>query len=126
MVTYFALPAKLAVYTRSMLWQVGRVLTPAIGALEADAIREEWADVLSRLDSDEAKHIVIDLEALGYFGSIVLELVVVLWKRLSARGGRLAFCNVSTVGLEILQAAKFDKIWPIASSRQEAIEAVRQ
>ncbi len=36
MVTFFALPAKLAVYTRSMLWQVGRVLTPAIGALEAE------------------------------------------------------------------------------------------
>jgi len=96
----------------------------SIGALD-EAIRDEWAGVLARFEEAGVDRVVIDLESLEYFGSIVLELVVVLWKRLSAKGGRLVFCNVSSVGLEVLQAAKFDTIWPIVPGLPEALEAVR-
>ena len=98
----------------------------SIGALDAELIREEWAGVLSRLEEANANNAVIDLHALDYFGSVVLELIVVLWKRLSGRGGRLAICNVSPVGLDILMAAKFDTIWPVVSSREQAIKAVQE
>lgn len=96
----------------------------SIGALE-EAIRDEWAGVLASMEAAGTERVVIDLKSLDYFGSIVLELVVVLWKRLSGKGGRLVFCNVSPVGLDVLQAAKFDTIWPIVPSRQEAIDAVQ-
>ena len=98
----------------------------SIGALDAEAIRDEWGEVLSRLGDSAVERVVIDLESLEYFGSIVLELIVVLWKRLSARSGKLAICNVSVVGLEILHAAKFDTIWPIVPSRSEAVAAVKE
>lgn len=96
----------------------------SIGALD-EAIRDEWAGVLSKFEAADVDRVVIDLASLEYFGSIVLELVVVLWKRLSAKGGRLVFCNVSSIGLEVLQAARFDTIWPIVPSLPEALEAVR-
>ena len=98
----------------------------SIGALDAESIRTEWVGVLDRVATSGALHVVIDLQGLEYFGSIVLELIVVLWKRLSVKGRRLAICNVSPVGLEILQAAKFDTIWPIVSSLEEAKNAVRE
>ena len=98
----------------------------SIGGLVEDEARVEWDALLEQLSELGAKNAVIDLGALDYFGSIVLELIVVLWKRVSAQGGKLAVCNVSHVGLEILSTAKFDTIWPIVSSRDEALEAVRQ
>ena len=97
----------------------------SIGGLVEDAARHEWDALLHQLDAANAKHAIIDLGALDYFGSIMLELLVVLWKRVSSSGGKLALCNVSPVGLEILRTAKFDTLWPIVVDRQEALEAVK-
>lgn len=97
----------------------------ALGTLVEDAAREEWDALLTQIDAAEAKHAVIDLGALDYFGSIMLELLVVLWKRVNTRGGKLALCNVSPVGKEILATAKFDTLWPIVADREEALETVR-
>jgi anti-anti-sigma factor len=96
----------------------------AIGGLVEDEARVEWDALLEQLSEQGAKNAIMDLGALDYFGSIVLELMVVLWKRVSAQGGKLAVCNVSEVGLEILRTAKFDTIWPIVTTREEALQAV--
>jgi anti-anti-sigma factor len=98
----------------------------SIGGLVEDEARVEWDALLEQLSEQGSKHAIMDLGALDYFGSIVLELIVVLWKRVSAQGGRLAVCNVSAVGLEILKTAKFDTIWPIVPTREDALEAVRK
>jgi anti-anti-sigma factor len=97
----------------------------ALGTLVEDAAREEWDALLAQIDDAQAKHAVIDLGALDYFGSIMLELLVVLWKRVSAHGGKLALCNVSVVGKEILSTAKFDTLWPIVEGREQALATVR-
>jgi hypothetical protein len=47
-----------------------------------------------------------------------------LWKRVRGGGGKMAVCNVSETGREILQVTKFDTLWPIGPSRQEALKAV--
>jgi anti-anti-sigma factor len=98
----------------------------SIGGLVEDEARVEWDALLEQLSEQGSKHAIMDLGALDYFGSIVLELIVVLWKRVSAQDGRLAVCNVSDVGLEILKTAKFDTIWPIVPTREDALEAVRK
>ena len=95
-----------------------------MGSLVEDDVREEWDRLLKQLDDHNAKNAVIDLGALDYFGSIMLELLVVLWKRVSSRRGKLAICRVSEVGKEILQTAKFHTIWPIVATRDEALAAV--
>jgi anti-anti-sigma factor len=96
----------------------------SIGGLVEDEARNEWDALLRQISDQGAKNAVMDLGALDYFGSIVLELMVVLWKRVSAQGGKLAVCNVSDVGMEILKTAKFDTIWPIVATRDEALSAV--
>ncbi len=65
MVTFFALPAKLAVYTRSMLWQIGRVLTPAIGALEAEKGRSS-PEIRSLLRASARGMLLISAPVLVY------------------------------------------------------------
>lgn len=99
-------------------------VTTIVGLVE-DAAREEWDALLKQFDAGHCKHAVVDLGTLDYFGSIMLELLVVLWKRVSAHGGKLALCRVSPVGLEILRTAKFDTLWPIVPDRATALVAVR-
>jgi anti-anti-sigma factor len=104
------------------------VIFRAIGALSGlveDAARNEWDALLFQLDGDQIKNAVIDLGALDYFGSIMLELLVVLWKRVNAKGGKFALCNVSPVGQEILRTAKFDTLWPIVLDCEQALEVVQ-
>lgn len=95
-----------------------------LGSLVEEEVREEWDALLKQLDTFNCRNAVIDLGALDYFGSIMLELLVVLWKRVSSRKGKLAICRVSDVGREILHTAKFHTIWPIVNSRDEALAAV--
>ncbi len=95
-----------------------------IGTLVEDEARYEWDDLLIEIDKMNATNAIIDLGALDYFGSIMLELLVVLWKRINSKQGKLALCNVSVVGKEILQTAKFDTLWPVAEDRDQAFEAV--
>ncbi len=95
-----------------------------IHGLVEDEVRDECESLVEQLKKNNSKHAIIDLEALDYFGSILLELMVVVWKNVKKSGGKFAVCNVSKVGLEILKTAKFDTIWPILETREEAIANV--
>jgi anti-anti-sigma factor len=97
----------------------------SLGSLVEDDVRDEWEALLGEFDLHGAKNAIMDLGALDYFGSIMLELMVVLWKRVSAKRGRMVICNVSRVGNEILHTAKFHTIWPIVGTREEAIALLR-
>ena len=95
-----------------------------LGSLVEDDVRDEWEALLREFELHNARNAIIDLGSLDYFGSIMLELMVVLWKRVSAKRGKLVICNVSHVGQEILQTAKFHTIWPIVKTREEAFAAL--
>ncbi|MEO8497890.1 MAG: STAS domain-containing protein [Planctomycetota bacterium] len=101
-------------------------LVGSIGALEEAVIRDDWDEVLALSETAEIRHAIIDLGKLEYFGSIVLELLVGLWKRISNKQGKLAICNASPLGREVLHVARFDTIWLVASGLQDAKDAVRE
>ena len=82
---------------------------------EMDALRAE-------IDSSGIARIVVDLSELSYFGSMLLDVLVVLWRRVARRDGRLILYKPSTVGREVLAAARLDQLWPIAHTREEAFE----
>ena len=95
-----------------------------IHGLVEDEVRDECDSLLEQFEQNHSKHAIIDLEALDFFGSIMLELMVVVWKKVNKSGGKFAVCNVSKVGQEILKTAKFDSIWPILATREDAIANV--
>lgn len=70
-------------------------------------------------------HVIVDFGQMAYFGSGMLEAILLLWNEIHPSGGKLALCNVSAVGQEILQVSHFNKLWPICSSREEALRSVR-
>ncbi|MBP90115.1 MAG: hypothetical protein CMJ64_25980 [Planctomycetaceae bacterium] len=58
------------------------------------------------------------------FGSVMLELMVILWKHIKTGTGKFVVCNVPAVGKEVLQTTKLDTLWTILPSREEALTFV--
>ncbi|MFT5524582.1 MAG: anti-anti-sigma factor [Pirellulaceae bacterium] len=100
-------------------------LLRSVGSIAEDDARDEWSDLLEQADDEGIQHVLLDFSALQYFGSVMLEWMVSLWKKLRARKGKLIICNVSSVGREILHTAKFDTLWGIYESRDEAFESLK-
>ena len=85
---------------------------------ELDAIRE-------RLHTGGFQSVVIDLGNVAYFGSSMLEAIRILWNEMTPSNRRLVLCNASDVGREIIQIAKFDHLWPLVATRDEAFQLLK-
>lgn len=95
-----------------------------ISTLAAENIQAELQAILDILAANDIRDVVVDLEHVPHFGSEMLGALHVIWKRVRAGEGKMLLCNVSPVGREILQVAKFDVLWPIHGSRSEALAAL--
>ena len=96
------------------------------GSLAGDEMAYELAGLLDRFDECDLRSAVIDLRNSPYFGTSMLQVMTALWKRVRARGGKMAVCSVSDTGLEILQVTRFDTLWPICSSQEQALKVVAE
>jgi anti-anti-sigma factor len=104
------------------------IVTPAedLGELGFQQIGADGKEVLALLERSPARNVVVDFRRTDYYGSTALGFFVRLWKRVRGRNGRMAFCNVSAHEKEILRVAKLDQLWPVCSTREEALVAVRE
>ncbi len=96
-----------------------------VGNLAEPHVKAELDALIEQLHQPRVRAVVIDLEKLPYFGTNMLETMHSIWRPVRARGGRMVLCNVSDVGLEILRVARFDALWTIADTPQQALEAAR-
>ncbi len=104
------------------------VLNPMmhLGSLHEPEIVHETDGLLEFINrpGDGPINLVIDLALGDYLGTAMLGAVVKLWKRVSQRGGRLALCNVSDNVIQVLRVTKLHTIWPIYSTRDQALAAI--
>jgi len=97
---------------------------PRISAFDnADEAGRRGA-LIEALRNTTASAVVVDFAHVGYFGSLLLDTLCVVWKQVRERSGRMALCNLSEVATEILAKSKLNSLWPIYASRQAAIEAL--
>ncbi len=95
-----------------------------LGGLDAVTVRPQVESLLGQLQQPEAVGVVVDLERVAWFGTSMLEVIHVLWRRVHPRGGKVALCNVSPVGREVLRVSQFDTLWTICATRDEALREV--
>ena len=96
------------------------------GSLAGEEMAQELTGLLEEFEGSDLRNGVVDLQKSAYFGTSMLQVMTAIWKRVRARGGKMALCNVSDTGREILHVTRFDTLWPICPSRAEALEAVNQ
>ena len=74
----------------------------------------------------DESHVIIDLQQVARFGSSFLETLRKMWKVSKVRDGKLALCNVSDIGREILAVTKFDSLWLVCSTMEEALASIAE
>ena len=99
------------------------VVTPlfTFAAFAEPDLAGEWSLVQSQVEAPAIKHVIVDLGAIPYFGSTVLQWMVQMWQRAKEKGGKLATCQASPIGREVLSIARFDQIWGSFDTRAEAL-----
>ncbi len=98
--------------------------SPALEQLDASLVDDAAALMLEPLRDQETPLVVVDLERVGYFGSVFLQLLLRCWKLATVKGGVMVLTGVSEPARELLRVTSLDMVWPIYGNRREAIEAL--
>jgi anti-anti-sigma factor len=89
-------------------------------------IQSETDCLLEHVGDPPARDVVIDLTHVPYFrsDSNLLRALVAIWRHLKANGRTMTLCNVSAIGHTILEATQFNTLWPVYSTRNEALQKI--
>lgn len=85
--------------------------------LEVNAIR-------AHLAQGKAKHLVIDLNEMDYFGSEFIGALVSMAREVRNRRGKAFMCDATPQMLEVLKGMSLFKLWPYYETRPEALAAI--
>lgn len=103
------------------------IITPVTDLRELDYQEieiGEW-NILHLLANSTIKNVVLDLHKTDYCGSTAMSFFVEILEKIRNRNGRMAICGVSDNEREILKATALEGLWPICSSREEALKVVQ-
>jgi anti-anti-sigma factor len=98
--------------------------TGEAGGFAGDQISLEVDVVLAELDELAAKDVVVDFGNVTFFGSCLLAAIQRVWKHMNRVGGQVALCRVPDVGREVLRVARFDELWSVFPTREDARNAL--
>ena len=103
------------------------ILSPIsnLSELELSYFEEEFRTVIQELEDAGYRNVVLDFEDTDYYGSTALGFFLKLWKRIRRVDGKMAFCNVSLHEQEVLRLTRLDTLWPICSTRAQALDRLR-
>jgi anti-anti-sigma factor len=68
--------------------------------------------------------VIINFENVSYMSSAVMGKLVATYKMLDAKGGRMLLCNISDSIYEIFEIMRFDQLFDIVDSEDEAIRDI--
>ena len=102
------------------------VLTPRQDLQARDYSHNEAEEeaLLGLLDDQSIRNLVVDFSQTSSFGSVGLELLIQLGRRVQSHGGRMVLCNLSAFEDEVLNVTQLAGLWPIYPSRAVALAAV--
>ena len=102
------------------------IVTPmsSLGELDCDVLSADMDGVLSILQQQRARHVVIDFSHTDAFCSEFIFLMLKVHRRVKEQRGRMALCGLSVHQREVLSLMTLDKLWPLCESPTEAREIV--
>jgi anti-anti-sigma factor len=101
------------------------VLGQSLDSLSGSELLEERAILLEEIRDPALRAVVFDFVKVEYFDSLVLDILCQVWKRLRERDAKMALCNLSEIGHQILSTSRLDCLWHPHPSRPSAVEALR-
>ena len=71
---------------------------------------------------DEDKHVVINVENVGFIASTGLRVILALGKKLGGQGHKLTVCSMNPSTLSVFEMSGFSKLFPIYPNEADALE----
>jgi anti-anti-sigma factor len=102
------------------------VLAENLGALEYERFEEEGRAIFDCLNGADVKNVVLDFQKTNYVGSTAIGFFLRIWKQVGIQNGSMALCNVSGREKDSFHVTKLDQLWPICSSRKDAMDVVKE
>ena len=104
------------------------VLMPrgSVSSLAGEDVGSELNRLLEELCPPGPTNVVIDFAKAAYFGTVMLGAMHLIWRRVRDQQGKMALCNLSEMGREILRVSGVDVLWPICLTREEALEEIEK
>jgi anti-anti-sigma regulatory factor len=96
----------------------------AVGFRDVD-LQNELRILLSLIDGQNFKNVVVDLGGAHYYGSIIIGCITSLGQKAEEAGGRLAICGASDEMQGVMRVMHLDERWPNYKSRRAALKELR-
>lgn len=96
------------------------------GTFRYITLHSEANSLLRKFDECGVRHLVIDLQKMGYLGTEAIVALIKLARKATDSGGNAAFCRLSTILKEVLTNMGLLKLWPEFATREEALAAVQK
>ncbi|MBI3268802.1 MAG: ATP-binding protein [Planctomycetes bacterium] len=100
---------------------VVEVFAPRVDDMNVRAFKEALLTAL-----DLGPTLVVDLSTVSYLSSVVIGALVMGLKRALEKGGGLVLCGLQPLIQDIFHDSRMDRLFPIALTREEAVESVRR
>jgi anti-anti-sigma factor len=97
-----------------------------IGSLNAAEVRGEAEGLMAEVHAQGVAKVIFEMSRADYFGSQVIELMILVWRYLAPAQGRLALCQLSPAAKEMLHVVGLDTLWPVCDTLDEALAAKGQ
>ena len=101
------------------------VLDEQYDNLDEPALEAAAAALLEIAQSADPPLIVVDMARTKFFGSAFLGTLFRVWRRLTARNGKLCVCSATGPCAEVLEVTQVDRLWNLFETREAAVESLK-
>ncbi len=93
--------------------------------LDEPALAAAATEMLEIAQSANPPLIVIDMTRTKFFGSAFLGTLFRVWRRLTARDGKLSVCAATGPCADVLEVTQVDRLWDLFDTRDAAVESLK-
>ncbi|NQV28998.1 MAG: STAS domain-containing protein [Rhodopirellula sp.] len=93
--------------------------------LNEPSLEAAAAELLEIAQSADPPLIVVDMVRTKFFGSAFLGTLFRVWRRLTARNGKLCVCSAKGPCADVLAVTQVDRLWDVFDTREEAIKSLK-
>ncbi|MFW6189209.1 MAG: anti-sigma factor antagonist [Planctomycetota bacterium] len=94
--------------------------------LDQSNVQQLGEEFDSLVDQHHLEKIVVNFENVSYMSSAVMGKLVALLKKVQSEGGELKLCNIEESIYEIFEIMRFDKMFDIEQSEEDAVLALME
>ena len=91
--------------------------------VDSGNIEEMGAEMISLVDVDHMKHVLLNFEGVDFLSSAALNKLILMDKKVKQVGGVLRLCNLKAEIMEVFTITRLNRVFDIRKNEAEALKA---